>query len=215
MFDFDGILFSEKSLWKIKNPRLGILGSSISPEKMHKIFLELKSQDPEIQLLDHFSFDSFDSSTGTGDPELNLLPPDSLIPTASHHLQKKRELFLLSARPYAGLAGVTEHLYENYKNGNGKNDHFTRENPFGGKKILTPSRDEIPDDPVEAKIASLAGVFLNLNGDEEPRFSRIVLYLSELEFLERLDRFLDHYREDLPSGKNTILPIFIGIPRNT
>ena len=218
LFDFDGILFSPESRWKIRNPRLGVLGSGIAPDRMHHLFREILDEDPGTSILDHFSFDHFEVQGHPLEDGINLLPPESIIPTARDHLGRRRELYILSSRPYRGLAGVTGPLYEEYKSTNGREDHFTRSNPFLGKKVLTPDSRESLEDPIGAKVAALRNVLMKAGesdeneNDSRRRFSRIFLYLSEEDFLRAVKEFLEQYGEVLPEGRNSIVPVMIARP---
>ncbi|MCB1324340.1 MAG: hypothetical protein H7A21_17365 [Spirochaetales bacterium] len=216
VFDFDGLVYQAQSQWKVRNARLGVLGSRVLWKDAFVLYEDLIQRFPDLRITDCFTLDEYGYDRVTPGPDLpNITPPDSIMKTAQNHVFRGHDLLLLSRSTHRDLLVITEHLM-------GEPRFPVLKNPFEQARFLTPAEDRLPilkDHGVDLKFALLSSLVrrnedLQANAGQEDRdarsrYNKIFLYHTERSYVERVERFVRENLDSLTDGRNAIVPSYI------
>ena len=205
IFDFDGILFHPESRWKIRDVRLGQLGSRVSFQEAFDLFQSHQGSYPDLLLTDCFVLDEFDYPTASSDTP-NITPPEVIARTAQNHLFRGHELIFFSLSRHRELQLITDRLM-------GELRFPVLKNPFSEARHVYPDRQQEMD--FEALLATkydlLSGLLrqkghptVNLSSSDTRRYLRIHLYYTDTQLASQLRDFVQAKQDQLIGGRNAL-----------
>ncbi|MCB1172529.1 MAG: hypothetical protein KDK39_03135 [Leptospiraceae bacterium] len=203
VFEFDGIIFHPEARWKIRDIRLGVLGSRVNfPEALH-MYQSHVEQYPEMLLTDCFTLDEFEYPFIESSDE-NITPPEVIARTASNHLFRGHDLFFLSFSQHRELQSITDRLI-------GELRFPVLKNPFSEASHLYPrtgsfeQRAQDKFELVRRLLQRRDTRVMNRISSTQANYERIHLYHSDPLCAALLQRYVQDHKQELIGGRNAIV----------